>query len=218
MPERSRAFRADASGRDGRRHVFEVSELTRSVKDVIESEFPFVWVRGQVTNVSRPGSGHLYFSVRDAEASLAVVWFKGAQGGKVLVGGGRYNPLTGEVDENSLADRLADGMTAGLAYEGLNQAGGWGGRIIVVLNDNEMSISKNVGALSLYLSRKLAQRWVKRFKRDLEGWVRSLPYGGELMMPPAAGGLLLSYLGSLSAAIKRTKMTMRQAQATPRVR
>ena len=91
-------------------HVFEVSELTRAVKDVIESEFPFVWVRGQVTNVSRPGSGHLYFSVRDAEASLAVVWFKGAQGGKVLAGGGRYNPLTGEVDENSLADRLADGM------------------------------------------------------------------------------------------------------------
>ena len=77
---------------------------------------------------------------------------------------------------------IGDGsMTAGLAYEGLNQAGGWGGRIIVVLNDNEMSISKNVGALSLYLSRKLAQRWVKRFKRDLEGWVRSLPYGGELM-------------------------------------
>ena len=77
---------------------------------------------------------------------------------------------------------IGDGsMTAGLAYEGLNQAGGWGGRLIVVLNDNEMSISKNVGALSLYLSRKLAQRWVKRFKRDLEGWVHSLPYGGELM-------------------------------------
>jgi len=91
-------------------HVFAVSELTRAVKDVIESEFPFVWVRGQVTNVSRPGSGHLYFSVRDVEASLAVVWFRGAQGGKALAGGGRYNPLTGEVSENSLADTLTDGM------------------------------------------------------------------------------------------------------------
>lgn len=91
-------------------HVFAVSELTRAVRDVVESEFPFVWVRGQVTNVSRPGSGHLYFSVRDAEASLAVVWFKGAQGGKALAEGGRYNPLTGEVYEHSLAETLSDGM------------------------------------------------------------------------------------------------------------
>jgi exodeoxyribonuclease VII large subunit len=91
-------------------HVFEVSELTRSVRDVIESEFPFVWVRGQVVNLSRPGSGHLYFSLRDAEASLAVVWFRGAQGGKALAGGGRYDPLTGEVYEQSLAETLTDGM------------------------------------------------------------------------------------------------------------
>lgn len=77
---------------------------------------------------------------------------------------------------------IGDGsMTAGLAYEGLNQAGGWGGRLIVVLNDNEMSISKNVGALSLFLSRKLNQRWVKRLKKDMESWIGSLPYGGDLM-------------------------------------
>jgi len=77
---------------------------------------------------------------------------------------------------------IGDGsMTAGLAYEGLNQAGGWGGRLIVVLNDNEMSISKNVGALSLFLSRKLAQRWVQRLKKDMEGWIKSMPYGGDLM-------------------------------------
>ncbi len=77
---------------------------------------------------------------------------------------------------------IGDGsMTAGLAYEGLNQAGGWGGRLIVILNDNEMSISKNVGALSLFLSRKLNQRWVKRLKKDMESWIGSLPYGGDLM-------------------------------------
>lgn len=91
-------------------HIFEVSELTKSVKDVVESEFPFVWVRGQVVNLSRPGSGHLYFSLRDDEASLAVVWFRGSQGGKVSAGGERYDPLTGEVMERSLADGLADGM------------------------------------------------------------------------------------------------------------
>jgi len=77
---------------------------------------------------------------------------------------------------------IGDGsMTAGLAYEGLNQAGGWGGKLIVVLNDNEMSIAKNVGALSLFLSRKLSHRWVLRLKKDMEGWIKSLPYGQDLM-------------------------------------
>ncbi|OLN24406.1 Exodeoxyribonuclease VII large subunit [Desulfovibrio sp. DV] len=91
-------------------HVFEVGELTRSLKDVVESEFPFVWVRGQVVNLSRPGSGHLYFSLRDAEASLAVVWFRGAQAGRVSAGGERYDPLTGEVLDRPLAELLSDGM------------------------------------------------------------------------------------------------------------
>ncbi|MFP5258764.1 MAG: exodeoxyribonuclease VII large subunit [Acidobacteriota bacterium] len=91
-------------------HIFEVGELTRSLKDVVESEFPFVWVRGQVVNLSRPGSGHLYFSLRDAEASLAVVWFRGAQAGKVMAGGERYDPLTGEVLDRPLAESIGDGM------------------------------------------------------------------------------------------------------------
>jgi exodeoxyribonuclease VII large subunit len=91
-------------------HVFEVTELTRALKSVVESEFPFVWVRGQVVNLSRPGSGHVYFSLRDAEASLGVVWFKGAQAGRLTSGGERYDPLTGEVIERPLAGLLADGM------------------------------------------------------------------------------------------------------------
>ncbi len=77
---------------------------------------------------------------------------------------------------------IGDGsMTAGLAYEGLNQAGGWGGRMLVVLNDNEMSISKNVGALSLFLSRNLSHRWVMRFKREMESWLKGKPLGEELV-------------------------------------
>ncbi|MHC1789043.1 exodeoxyribonuclease VII large subunit [Solidesulfovibrio sp.] len=91
-------------------HVFEVGELTRAIKAVVESEFPFVWVRGQVVNLSRPGSGHLYFSLRDAEASLAVVWFRGAQGGRISAGGERYDPLTGEVYDRPLAESITDGM------------------------------------------------------------------------------------------------------------
>lgn len=60
-------------------HAFTVGELTRAIKDVLTDEFPFVWVRGQVANLARPGSGHIYFSLKDAEASLNVVWFKSNQ-------------------------------------------------------------------------------------------------------------------------------------------
>ena len=85
-------------------------------------------------------------------------------------------------EDHDVVAIIGDGsMTAGLAYEGLNQAGGWGGRLIVVLNDNEMSISKNVGALSLFLSRKLNQRWVKRFKKVMENWISSFRFGGDVM-------------------------------------
>ncbi len=75
---------------------------------------------------------------------------------------------------------IGDGsMTAGLAYEGLNQAGGLGKNLIVVLNDNEMSISKNVGALSSFLSRKLSKRWVQRFKKEAESIMRQIPKIGD---------------------------------------
>ncbi len=78
---------------------------------------------------------------------------------------------------------IGDGsMTAGLAFEGLNQAGHQGRRLLVILNDNEMSISKNVGALSLFLSRNLSAHWVRRMKRDLETWFKSIPGIGEEML------------------------------------
>jgi exodeoxyribonuclease VII large subunit len=60
-------------------HVYTVRELSRAVKEVLEGRFPFVWVRGQVTNLSRPGSGHIYFGLRDEDAVLNVVWFRSSQ-------------------------------------------------------------------------------------------------------------------------------------------
>ncbi|MDQ7836223.1 MAG: 1-deoxy-D-xylulose-5-phosphate synthase [Humidesulfovibrio sp.] len=75
---------------------------------------------------------------------------------------------------------IGDGsMTAGLAYEGLNQAGDMGRKMVVVLNDNEMSISKNVGALSRFLSRRLSRPAPQRFKREFESWLKSIPRIGK---------------------------------------
>ncbi|MBQ7607006.1 MAG: 1-deoxy-D-xylulose-5-phosphate synthase [Desulfovibrionaceae bacterium] len=75
---------------------------------------------------------------------------------------------------------IGDGaMTAGEAFEGLNLAGHMGRRLIVVLNDNEMSISSNVGALSLILSRTLSRQWLRRKRKDLLHFLRSIPHIGE---------------------------------------
>lgn len=60
-------------------HIFSVRELTQAVKATLEGEFPFVWVRGQVSNLSRPGSGHVYFTLKDSETCLSSVWFKSQQ-------------------------------------------------------------------------------------------------------------------------------------------
>lgn len=75
---------------------------------------------------------------------------------------------------------IGDGsMTAGMAFEGLNQAGHTEKDLIVVLNDNAMSIAPNVGAFSSFLSRKMTGRRFVNLKKDLENFIRSLPGVGE---------------------------------------
>jgi len=78
--------------------------------------------------------------------------------------------------KNSVVAVIGDGsMTAGLAFEGLNQAGHLKSRMLVVLNDNEMSISTNVGALSGYLSRIITGQRAEKLKRDTESLLKKLP-------------------------------------------
>jgi len=77
---------------------------------------------------------------------------------------------------------IGDGsLSSGLAFEGLNQAGALKKRLIVVLNDNEMSISRNVGALSLFLSRNMEREWARRLRREVKAWLKSIPGIGEDM-------------------------------------
>jgi len=75
---------------------------------------------------------------------------------------------------------IGDGsMTAGMAFEGLNQAGELKKNLIVVLNDNEMSISQNVGALSSFLSRRLTKKTYINFKKEVQNFLRTVPGIGE---------------------------------------
>jgi len=77
------------------------------------------------------------------------------------------------------------GLTAGMALEGINQVGHLKKRMIILLNDNEMSISPNVGALAGYLNRIRTARPYNEFKHEVEEWLKSIPAVGEMMLSGA---------------------------------
>src|SRR5262245_20501160 len=57
--------------------VLTVGELTRSIKALLEAEHPEVWVEGEVSNLARPASGHVYLTLKDEEAPLKAVVYRG---------------------------------------------------------------------------------------------------------------------------------------------
>lgn len=58
------------------RAVLSVSELNRSAKDLLEQAFPLLWVSGEISNIKCYGSGHWYFSLKDANAQVRCVMFR----------------------------------------------------------------------------------------------------------------------------------------------
>ena len=75
---------------------------------------------------------------------------------------------------------VGDGaMTGGIAFEGLNQVGYLQRQLLVILNDNEMSISPNVGALSEWFSKKFASRTYNRWRHQVKDFLAKLPKGAE---------------------------------------
>jgi 1-deoxy-D-xylulose-5-phosphate synthase len=83
-------------------------------------------------------------------------------------------------EESKVIAVIGDGsMTAGLAYEALNQAGDLKKDLIVILNDNDMSIARNVGALSSFLSRKFSGKRLQELRRELGEFLKSLPKIGD---------------------------------------
>ncbi|MGA1871628.1 MAG: 1-deoxy-D-xylulose-5-phosphate synthase [bacterium] len=90
-------------------------------------------------------------------------------------------------DNFKLIAVIGDGaLTGGMAFEGLNQAGHLKKDIIVILNDNSMSISKNVGGIALYLNRIITGQFYRRLKTDLEILIRSIPQIGNQVLKVAS--------------------------------
>src|SRR5262249_60993561 len=83
MPERLPPKPATSAGQfdlfgkpAGGPRVYSVSELTREIKAILEGRFPSVLVKGEISNLRTPSSGHLYFTLKDADACLDAVLFR----------------------------------------------------------------------------------------------------------------------------------------------
>ncbi|MBN2460545.1 MAG: exodeoxyribonuclease VII large subunit [Candidatus Cloacimonetes bacterium] len=62
--------------REGKENIFSVSEVTRHIKNVLETNIPHLFVEGEIANFTQHGSGHIYFSLKDEYSSLRCVFFK----------------------------------------------------------------------------------------------------------------------------------------------
>src|SRR5579863_6480629 len=58
------------------RRVYTVSDLNRAARGLLEGGLPLLWVEGELSNLSRPASGHLYFSLKDAQAQVRCALFR----------------------------------------------------------------------------------------------------------------------------------------------
>ncbi len=86
-------------------------------------------------------------------------------------------------ENHSVISVIGDGsMTGGMAFEALNHAGRGNTNIIVILNDNEMSISQNVGGLSTYLNKMRTGKVYLNAKQDIEKVLKKIPMVGKHMV------------------------------------
>lgn len=83
-------------------------------------------------------------------------------------------------EDGKVISIIGDGsLTGGIAYEGLNQSGPSSRNHLVILNDNEMSIAKNVGALSSFLSRTFSAKYLQDLKGEFKKAMKALPKVGD---------------------------------------
>ena len=69
------------SERPDTRDIYSVSEINHELKHLVGSSFPMLWVEGEVSNLARPSSGHIYFSLKDRNAQIRCVMFRSYQKG-----------------------------------------------------------------------------------------------------------------------------------------
>ena len=114
------------------------------------------------------------------------------------VGAAKAIALKGEQDSRIPVVMIGDGsMTAGMVYEALNELGDRKYPMVIILNDNEMSIAKPIGALSRILSSAMASPFYQRFKKTTESFVDNFGEGAHYIAKRMEEGLKLITPGIL---------------------
>jgi 1-deoxy-D-xylulose-5-phosphate synthase len=117
------------------------------------------------------------------EESIYDVFNVGHSGTSISAAAGFAEARCLKGDRNKIIAVIGDGsMTTGMAFEGVNWTGDRKKDMIIVLNDNEMSISPNVGALSSYLNRMMTGHTVTRLRADIKNFLKGIPGIGEQMV------------------------------------
>jgi len=160
-------------------HVFDTPD-DRLIWDVGHQCYPHKILtgrRGQMTTL-RQGGGLAGFTNR-AESEFDPF---GTGHSSTSISAGLGMAVASELDgrDNAVIAVIGDGaMSAGMAYEAMNNAGAMDARLIVILNDNDMSIARPVGAMSAYLSRVVSSRPYRSMRDLAKGVVKHLPKGLE---------------------------------------
>ncbi|MFH1911757.1 MAG: 1-deoxy-D-xylulose-5-phosphate synthase [Pseudomonadota bacterium] len=117
------------------------------------------------------------------EESLYDVFDVGHSGTSISAAAGMAEARCLKGDDFRIIAVIGDGaISAGMAFEGLNWTGDRRKNMIIILNDNEMSISPNVGALSSYLNRIMTGQTVTRIRTEVKTFLKSVPGIGEQML------------------------------------
>ena len=98
------------------RDIYSVSRLNQEVRGLIEAHLPLVWVEGEISNLARPASGHIYFSLKDAAAQVRCAMFRPAlrligfrpENGAQVLARGRASLYPGRGDFQIIVDYLEE--------------------------------------------------------------------------------------------------------------
>ena len=144
--------------------IFDVSHQSYAHKLLTERWEAFDTLRtfGGLSGYTKPSeSAHDYFVAGHSSTSISLG-----------VGAAKAIALKNQQDERIPVVLIGDGsMTAGMVYEALNELGERKYPMIIILNDNEMSIAKPIGAVSRMLSSAMASPFYQRFKKHTENFV-----------------------------------------------
>jgi len=117
------------------------------------------------------------------EESLYDVFDVGHSGTSISAAAGMAEARCLKGEDFRIIAVIGDGaISAGMAFEGLNWTGDRRKNMVIILNDNEMSISPNVGALSSYLNRIMTGQTVTRIRTEVKTFLKSVPGIGEQML------------------------------------